>query len=82
MIEKGQWWEFGQDTRVTPLLFKRSAMGFLITTESQHLGHFTSRITHYFNKKKICKALLHKATKYTIELHFPCLIYIYIYIYI
>ncbi len=38
MIEKGQWWEFGQDTRVTPLLFKRSAMGFLITTESQHLG--------------------------------------------
>ncbi len=29
MIDKGQWWEFGQDTRVTPLLFTRSAMGFL-----------------------------------------------------
>ncbi len=28
MIDKGQWWEFGQDTGVTPLLFTRSAMGF------------------------------------------------------
>ncbi len=35
---KGQWWEFGQNTRVTPLLFTRSAMGFLMTTESQDLG--------------------------------------------
>ncbi len=26
-----------QDTRVTPLLFTRSAMGFLMTTESQDL---------------------------------------------
>ncbi len=23
MIDKGQWWEFGQDTGVTPVLFKR-----------------------------------------------------------
>ncbi len=38
MIDKGQWWEFGQDTGVTPLLFKRSAMGFLMTTKSQDLG--------------------------------------------
>ncbi len=38
MIDKGQWWEFGQDTEVTPLLFTRSAMGFLMTTESQDLG--------------------------------------------
>ncbi len=38
MIDKGQWWEFGQDTGVTPLLFTRSAMGLLMTTESQHLG--------------------------------------------
>ncbi len=38
MIDKGQWWEFGQDTGVTPLLFSRSAMGFLMTTESQDLG--------------------------------------------
>ncbi len=38
MIDKGQWWEFGQDTGVTPLLFMRSAMGFLLTTESQDLG--------------------------------------------
>ncbi len=30
MIDKGQWWEFGQDTGVTPLLFTRSAMGFLM----------------------------------------------------
>ncbi len=37
MIDKGQWWEFGQHTGVTPLLFKRSAMGFLMTTESQDL---------------------------------------------
>ncbi len=29
---------FGQDTRVTHLLFTRSAMGFLMTTESQDLG--------------------------------------------
>ncbi len=28
MIDKVQWWEFGQDTGVTPLLFTRSAMGF------------------------------------------------------
>ncbi len=33
MIDKGQWREFGQDTRVTPLLFTRSVMGFLMTTE-------------------------------------------------
>ncbi len=38
MIDKGQRWEFGQDTGVTPLLFTRSAMGFLMTTESQDLG--------------------------------------------
>ncbi len=38
MIDKGQWWEFGQDTGVTPLLFTRSAIGFLMTTESQDLG--------------------------------------------
>ncbi len=29
---------FGQDTGVTPLLFTRSAMGFLMTTESQDHG--------------------------------------------
>ncbi len=33
-IDKGQWW----DTGVTPLLFTRSALGFLITTESQDHG--------------------------------------------
>ncbi len=38
MIDKGQWWEFGQDTGVTPLFFTRSAMGFLMTTESRDLG--------------------------------------------
>ncbi len=38
MIDKGQWWEFGQDTGVTPLLFMRSGMGFLMTTEIQDLG--------------------------------------------
>ncbi len=38
MIGKGQWWEFGQDTGVTPLVFMRSAMGFVLTTESQDLG--------------------------------------------
>ncbi len=38
MFDKGQWWEFDQDNGVTPLLFTRSAMGFLMTTESQDLG--------------------------------------------
>ncbi len=38
MIDKGQWWEFGQDNGVTPPLFTRYAMGFLMTTESQDLG--------------------------------------------
>ncbi len=38
MIDKGQWRELGQDTGVPPLLFTRSAMGFLMTTESQDLG--------------------------------------------
>ncbi len=38
MIDKDQWGEFGQDNGATPLLFKRSAMGFLMTTESQDLG--------------------------------------------
>ncbi len=38
MIDKGQWWEFGQDTGVTPLLFTRSVMGFLMTAESQDLS--------------------------------------------
>ncbi len=28
MMVRGQWWEFGQDTGVTPLLFTRSALGF------------------------------------------------------
>ncbi len=38
MIDKGQWGELGQYAGVTPLLFTRSAMGFLMTTESQDLG--------------------------------------------
>ncbi len=42
MIDKDQWRKFGQDTEVTPLLFTRSAMGFLVTIESQDLG-LTSR---------------------------------------
>ncbi|XP_069054026.1 macrophage mannose receptor 1-like isoform X2 [Lepisosteus oculatus] len=33
--------KFGQDSRVTPLLFSRDALGLLMTTESQDLG-FTS----------------------------------------
>ncbi len=48
MIDKGQWREFGQDTGVTPLLFTRSAMGFLMTTASQDLGltsHLKDKIT-------------------------------------
>ncbi len=53
MIDKGQWREFGQDTGVTPLLFKRSAMGFLMTTESQDLD-LTSR-SKDINKLKYIK---------------------------
>ncbi len=37
-MHKMLWWEFGQDTVVTPLLFTRSVMWFLMTTESQDLG--------------------------------------------
>ncbi len=38
MIDKGQWRESGKDTGITPLRFTRSAMGFLVSTESQDLG--------------------------------------------
>ncbi len=38
MIDKGQCGEFGQDTGVTPVLFTKCAMGFLMTTASQDLG--------------------------------------------
>ncbi len=38
MSDKGRWREFSQDTGVTPLPFTRSAMVFLMTTESQDLG--------------------------------------------
>ncbi len=38
MIDKGQWRKFGEDTGVTHLLFTRSAMGFLMSTETQDLG--------------------------------------------
>ncbi len=37
-MDKGPRREFGQDTGVTPLLFTRSAVGFLMTTEIQDLG--------------------------------------------
>ncbi len=36
MIDKGQWWEFGP--RVFEILFTKSTMVFLMTTESQELG--------------------------------------------
>ncbi len=38
MIDKSQWLKFGQDTGVTPLLFTRCAIGFLMTTGGQDLG--------------------------------------------
>ncbi len=38
MIDKDQWGEFGQDTGVTLILFTRSVMGFLMTTEGQDLS--------------------------------------------
>ncbi len=38
MIDKGQWGEFGQDTGITPLLFTRSVIRFVMTTESQDLS--------------------------------------------
>ncbi len=54
MIDKGQWREFGQGTGVTPLLFTGSAMGFLITTESQDLGLTSHPKDGYF--KQQCQA--------------------------
>ncbi len=44
MIDKSQWWEFGQDTWVTPLLFREFPWDFVMTTECQDLG-LTSHIT-------------------------------------
>ncbi len=58
MIDKGQWWEFGQDTGVTPLLFTRSAMGFLMTTEIQDLGltsYPKDEIKRLLDNKNICR---------------------------
>ncbi len=52
MIDKGQWREFGQDTGVTPLLFTRSVMGFLMTTESQDLGLTSHPKDGNMNKKR------------------------------
>ncbi len=75
MIDKGQWWEFVQDTGVTPLLFTRSAMAFLMTTESQDLS-LTSLIRKtdesciYF--RKICYVCILNICTYKIN-------YIYIY---
>ncbi len=50
MIDKGQWREFGQDTRVTLLLFTMSVMGILMTTESQDLG-LTSHPKEQWNER-------------------------------
>ncbi len=47
MIDKGQWRESGKDTGVTPLLFTRSAMGFLVSTESQDLGLMSPTATSF-----------------------------------
>ncbi len=64
MIDKGQWWEFGQDTGDTPLLLTRSAMGFLMTTESQDLD-LTSypkdgwEISHTISENTIWELLRH-----------------------
>ncbi len=38
MIDKGQWRELSRTPGLHPLLFTRSAMGFLMTTESQDLS--------------------------------------------
>ncbi len=35
---RGQWTNFGQDVEVTPLLFSKDILGFLMPTESQDLG--------------------------------------------
>jgi len=50
--------EFGQDTEVIPLLFMKSAMGFLMTTESQDLGstsHPKDYDQQWFIKVKLAK---------------------------
>ncbi len=68
MIDKAQWWEFGQDTGVTPLLFTRSAMGFLMTTESQDLGltsHPKDRIVRIDALNKIYPDVFLQNTTYS-----------------
>ncbi len=37
-MDRGLMGEFGQDVEVTPLLFSKDMLGFLMTTESQDLG--------------------------------------------
>ncbi len=57
MIDKGQLWEFGQDTEVTPLLFTRSAMGFLLTTDIQDLGLMSHAKNGFSSKLNNCSQL-------------------------
>jgi len=53
MIGKGQWVECGQDTGGYTPLFTRSAMGFLMTTESQDLSFTSHRKTVLYIVTKI-----------------------------
>ncbi len=66
MIDKGQWREFGQDTGVTPLLFTRSDMGFLTTTESQDLGLTSNSKDGWPSERRIDGHLLKLKCKYSI----------------
>ncbi len=59
MIDKGQLWEFGQDTEVTPLLFTRSAMGFLLTTDIQDLGLRSHAKNGFSSKLNNCSQFMY-----------------------
>ncbi len=58
-IDKGQWWKFGQ---VTPQLFTKSAMGFVMPTASQDLG-LTSYLKYIYFFDSIVSPSLYRGVR-------------------
>ncbi len=82
MIDKDQWREFGQDTGVTPLLFVRSAMEFLMTTESQDLGLTSHPKDGALSQYSVPVTILGRWDPHRPQGEYPLLVSLYIYIYI
>ncbi|MBN3313295.1 ADSV protein, partial [Atractosteus spatula] len=58
---------FGQDTGVTPLLFSRNALGFLMTTESQDLGFTSHPKDGAFLQRVVCVLLGTGVTRFPLS---------------